>query len=147
MKEKLLVCLFLLLTAPAWAGIVRVVSRDDGGVSVIYPSDDSRREGEAEDVWLKRVFDQAQENNNILRGRPYDDINAVMLPSREYRDAWTDADGEVLINAIKKEKIDQDVLIKEKIETEKRAEAVDNLIKEGKLPVDFIDDGKTLKQE
>lgn len=66
---------------------VRVVYRDDGGVSVIKPTGKSTRT-------FEESCEKAMRDQDDLYGRPYDDIDESELPqSREYRDAWTGSKG------------------------------------------------------
>lgn len=105
-------------------GKVRVVYRNDGGVSVIYPV----KEGN---------FDKAIQGE--LKGLPYKDIDGSELPqSRENREAWErdDAKG-VKVNPIKAIQIKEVRERKELIAKEKERilekQAIDNLKAEGKI--------------
>lgn len=64
---------------------VRIIDREDGGVSVIHPTLNSCKEGETEQEWLSRVFDPI---TPVDRHYEDIDIDITPLPDREYRDAW-----------------------------------------------------------
>jgi len=64
---------------------VRILYRQDGGINIIHPVPNSKRPGETEEQWLKRVFDKA-----TPEGLEYLDIDKSELPQdREDRNAWT----------------------------------------------------------
>lgn len=66
---------------------VRIVRKPSGEVAVIHPAPKSRREGETEAAWLKRVFEKAMQGD--LKGRPYSDVlRSTLPPNRVDRDAW-----------------------------------------------------------
>lgn len=76
--------------------LVRVVAREDGGVSVIRPVR-QYRDGEPEDDYHAEVFGKAMTNDPALTDRPYADIDDDDLPSREHRDRWCLRDGRVVV--------------------------------------------------
>lgn len=62
----------------------RVLIQKDGSVAIIIPSANSRLENEPEEVWLKRVFDNA-----TPEGLQYVDVDEMAIPSsREDREYW-----------------------------------------------------------
>jgi hypothetical protein len=62
----------------------RIIYREDGGVSVIYPAPKSRRKDETETEWLERVFAKATPEGAI-----YDDVEDSAIPqNRDDRVAW-----------------------------------------------------------
>jgi len=65
--------------------IVRILYRKDGGVSIIYPAEKSRRAEETEKDWLTRVFEKANPDN-----LSYEDIDLekTSLPTPRFRNAW-----------------------------------------------------------
>ncbi len=85
---------------------VRIVYRIDGGISVIHPAPNSRREGETEAEWYDRVFTKAMHHE--LEGCDYDDVDKSEIPTdRKHRDAWTGGKGKgISIDATKKAEID-----------------------------------------
>ena len=93
-------------------GKVRVVYRADGGISVIHPAPNSRREDETEAEWFERVFSKSMHDE--LEGCDYDDVNTSNLPqTRKYREAWTGSKGKgISIDAAKKVKGDSGELPK-----------------------------------
>jgi len=111
---------------------VRVVYNPDKTIIVIHPAPKSKREGETEEEWLKRVFNKAMEGE--LKGLPYNDIDSSELPPREDRRFWR---GEkpmtIWVDENKKQEYKQqkqeEKLIKKKI----RTIAIKELKKEGKL--------------
>ena len=114
---------------------VRVLKRNDGGVSVVYPISKSKRPGETEEQWLERVFAKANPNN-----LPYVDIDQSELPQdREDRNAWEldDKEKKVKINPVKARQIKEEKLIKEEMakigNDEKRDQAIANLKAQGKI--------------
>lgn len=121
---------------------VRILYRQDGGVSVIHPALESRRvileDGtihsqddihlenldrlgisytlEPEEQWLKRVFDKATPD-----GTEYDDIDKSELPqTREDREAWEGEKGKgVKVNKTKAAEMKAEKVRREKIKKEK----------------------------
>ena len=85
---------------------VRIIYREDGGVSVVYPAPKSRGKGETEEQWLERVFTKA-----TPEGADYDDVDASTLPqNRDDREAWEGSKGTGVV--INQEKADALRLIK-----------------------------------
>lgn len=80
----------------------RILYNTDGTVSIIHPAPKSRRAGETETHWLKRVFDKA-----TPEGIEYEDMDKLKLPqSREFRNAWTGKKGKgISIDEVKAQKI------------------------------------------
>lgn len=119
---------------------VRVVYRNDGGVSVVYPAPKSRRSTETEEQWLKRVFtksiqpqyDKDGNQVNPLVGCEYDDIDSSELPqSREDRDAWTGEKGKgISVDEIKAVKLKKERELEEKIQEKIREMAIKEIEKE-----------------
>ena len=75
-------------------GIVRVIGRADGGVTVIHPVRD-RRPGESTADYYVNVFNWSTKVNPILDGRPYIDMDPADLPDRKHRDRWRLVDGKL----------------------------------------------------
>jgi hypothetical protein len=61
----------------------RLLYRNDGGVSVIYPAPNSKKENETEKEWLDRVFKKSNPSNLLFK-----DIEQENLPSRKFRNQW-----------------------------------------------------------
>lgn len=63
----------------------RIIYREDGGVSVVYPAPKSKRQDETEDQWLDRVFSKA-----TPEGAEFKDIDTDKedLSDRTFRGAW-----------------------------------------------------------
>lgn len=57
---------------------VIIFKRDDGGVSVIYPTQEA----------LEQYSIEAIAGKDVPTGKPYKIIDASELPSREQRDQW-----------------------------------------------------------
>jgi len=118
---------------------VRVLYKADKSVSVIHPVPKSRKKGETEEDWLKRVFAKS-----TPEGATYDDIDESELPDRATRMAWEGTLGKgVVVNTTKLQKVQEQKLheeeISKKIAAKQRAEAIADLKNEGKLPADFTD--------
>ena len=113
---------------------VRIVYRSDGGISVIHPAPNSRREKESEAEWLERVFTKAMKYD---KGCDYDDIDSSELPqTRKYRDAWTGSKGNgISIDTVKKAEIDARPTKEQeaKIQAEMRKMAMESLVAKGEL--------------
>ena len=112
--------------------IVRVLYRQDGGVSVIYPAPQSQRKSETETAWLQRVFAKA-----TPKGVEYKDIDTDVdpLPDKKHRTCWVKGTSgsavavdmaKYLSNAAEQEK---EAMIQAKIREMAEAE----LVAEGKL--------------
>ncbi len=93
--------------------IVRVVSRTDGSVAVIYPALKSRRPKETESQWLDRVFTRSM--SQIPGVVSYRDMDSSELPTdRTHRNAWEKGDdGEIKVNQGKAKDIDKKRLLNE----------------------------------
>jgi len=65
---------------------VRVLYRDDGGVSVVHPAPKSKREDETEEQWLNRVFTKATPDGLTFKDI---DMKTEPLPDRRFREAWS----------------------------------------------------------
>lgn len=113
---------------------VRIVYREDGGISVIHPAPKSRRKDETEAAWLDRVFTKALDcQPDADLGCAWEDVDESEIPtSRKYRDAWTGSKGNgISIDAVRKAEIDaRPVYTKEqekKIGKEMREAAIEKL--------------------
>lgn len=63
---------------------VRILKKNDGTLSVVHPIPSSRRKGESEEIWLKRVFDKATPEET-----EYEDIEKDKIPNnKRFRKAW-----------------------------------------------------------
>ena len=90
MKTLLIIVLFC---GFGYCDIVRVISRKDGGVSIIYPVHNCD-------------LDKTQKELG-LEGRPFKDMNKSQIPSdRKYRKAWKLNNGNIGIDSIMKLEID-----------------------------------------
>lgn len=80
----------------------RILYNEDGTVSVIHPAPKSKRSGETEQQWLKRVFDKATPS-----GINYEDVPKENIPiDRTFRQAWTGEKGKgIIINEVKKQQL------------------------------------------
>jgi len=130
---------------------VRVVYREDGGVSIIHPAPKSKRLDETEEQWLARVFirsmqpqyDKHGNQVNLLVGCEYDDIEDSELPqTREDRSAWVGKKGKgISIDQVKADKLRAEKAIREEVEEIKRislwSQAIAALKARGKLPADY----------
>ena len=88
--------LMIILSVNASAEIVRVVSRADGGVSIIYP--------------VKNCDFNKTQKELGFEGRPYKDIDKSLIPAdRKYRNAWKLDKDKIAIDAIKQAEIDSKV--------------------------------------
>ena len=104
--------------------LVRVIKREDGGVSVIHPVRPLKKDETWDEYFSKATPD----------GAIYEDMESSQLPqTREDRDAWELGDDKkVKVNAAKKSEIDKkkqdkvdeeealDELIKDKVESKKQ---------------------------
>jgi len=117
---------------------VRVIYKPDGSVGIIHPAPKSRRKGETEKEWLKRVFDKA-----TPKGVEYEDIDKSKLPkSREDREAWQGEKGKgIFVNQTKAQQLRKEKEERRLIEDEKRKileeQAVQRLQASGKLPENY----------
>lgn len=87
----------LVLSGICFATPTRVVERADGGMSFIIAGDKFKS------------FDEEQAKQSDLKGRPYVDMDASELPSREYRNCWEIQNGKVKINNDKKKAQDNEI--------------------------------------
>ena len=72
----------------------------DGTIAVFIPEPKSRRLGETEEVWIKRVV------GKNYRGEPLPECGATDLPDREFRNAWkANPDGTIRVDAQLKQQI------------------------------------------
>ena len=106
---------------------VRVIYKPDKSISVVHPAPNSRKAGETEEDWLKRVFDKA-----TPPGCEYEDVEKSTLPSREDRDAWEGEKGKgITINQTKAKEIKDERKKRELIEEEKTKLAEESLKAKG----------------
>jgi hypothetical protein len=81
--------------------IVRVLYNKNGGVSIVYPAEKSRRAGEDEKDWLARVFDKA--NPDKLPHKDID-LDKTQLPNPRFRNTWTKGANGVKVDLAKAKK-------------------------------------------
>ncbi len=92
----------------------RVYYHADDSVSIIIPALKSRRKGESEAVWLKRVYEKTEQFRD---GLPFDDIDTSQLPpDRKARDKWRGSKGNgvhvdntIVTVAEKRQKVEDDL--------------------------------------
>lgn len=78
------------------AETVRVISRTDGGVSIIYP--------------VKNCDFNKTQKELGFEGRPYKDVDKSLIPTdRKYRNAWKFEKDKIIIDAVKQTEIDNKV--------------------------------------
>ena len=108
---------------------VRVIYKEDGSVSVVYPAIKSRKATETENEWLERVFSKATPEN-----ADYEDMESSELPDQTDRDAWEKRPGGGIriSNRKKKEVMDRRLIDDEKDALLEKL-AVDSLIEKGVL--------------
>ena len=117
--------------------MVRVIYNNDKTVRVIHPAPNSKRYGEPNKDWLKRVLDKSTPEGAI-----YEDIDKSELPtSREFRNAWEGEKGKgITVNQAKADEINDarelEKLIKEEKELLEETNAVNSLIEKGVLNPD-----------
>ena len=116
----------------------RIIYKPDGKVTVIHPAPKSRKDGESEADWLKRVFERAVKGTD-LEGLPYDDVDSSALPdSREDRAAWEGSPGKgIRVNKTKaaelKEAREKAALIEEEKKKLLEELAIERLKTAGKI--------------
>jgi lipopolysaccharide export LptBFGC system permease protein LptF len=92
---------------------VRVVTNENGNISVVYAADNARKEGETVEEQLERVCKSAN-----IHTFPYVIMDSSEIPqTREDRDAWELVDGKVVVNKEKakiiRESREKETLLKE----------------------------------
>ena len=81
--------------------LVRVVEREDGGVTIITPCR-PLREGETWPEYYAETFGKALANSPELIGRPFADIDHESLPAdRKDRERWRLRGKRVIVSAEK----------------------------------------------